>query len=90
MTIKQSVLNTFSRVGIDGGLDNTAKTESIANRFSGESADVTPLVFECIDWVYRTSNAYEAGRSKVAISDFDRVRYFVAETDPNAYNTCLD
>jgi hypothetical protein len=88
--IKQSVINTLDRVGIDKTLDNTVKSETIANRFTGEPANVTPLVFECIDWVYRTSNAFESGRSSIKLADFDRVRYFVAEVDPTAYNTCLD
>lgn len=88
--IKQSVLNTFDRVGIDKTLDNITKSETISNRFSGETAEVTPLIFECIDWVYKTSNALESGRSSVKLADFDRVRHFVAEVDQDAYYTCLD
>jgi len=88
--IKQSVINTFDRVGIDKTLDHTGKTETISNRFTGATAEVTPLIFECIDWVYRTSNKYEAGDTRVKLDDFDRVRYFVAEADPEAYSTCLD
>ena len=92
MIAKQSVINTFERVGIDYKplIDLNFKTETIANRFTGETCEVTPLVFELIDWVYRTSNAYEAGNCKVNISDFDRVRYYILEQDKDAYNTCID
>jgi hypothetical protein len=90
MTIKQSVINTFNRIGIDPTLDNTSKSQEAFNRFSGESVAVTPLVAECIAKVYEISNQYEGGNYKIPTSDFDRIRYFVAEVDPTAYNTCLD
>ena len=90
MTIKQSVLNTFDRVGIDETLDNENKTEEVANWITGVTAEVTPLIAECIEWVYRTQQAFDGGYAKVNLSDFDRVRYFVAEVDNNAYVTCLD
>lgn len=92
--IKQSVLNTFKRVGIehedlvrwgDAGVKHTA-----ANRFSGERIQTTPLVAKCIDWVYKTSREYERGNYAVKISDFDRIRYFVLAEDSKAYMTCLD
>ena len=56
----------------------------------GGSCTTTPLVAELIEWVYRTNDAIDAGRSNVKIDDFDRVRYFIAETDPTAYSTCID
>lgn len=91
--IKQSVINTFKRVGIEHeqlvawgeqGVQHTA-----ANRFSGERIQTTPLVAKCIDWVY---NEGENGvtNGKVKVSDFDRIRYFVLAEDSKAYMTCLD
>lgn len=100
MEIKQSVINSFQRVGIDykkdlefaefveqsgGGLKTIA-----TNRFSGETVETHPLVAHCIKWVYDTSNAYERGDYSVKIADFDRIRYFVLAQDSNAYNVCLD
>jgi len=91
MTIKQSVLNTFDRVGIDYKFYEADKEKHIAsNRFGGGECKVSRLVFECIQWVYNTSNAYERGDYSVKVGDFDRIRYFVAEVDPEAYRTCLD
>ena len=94
MKIKQSVINTFKRVGIDPDmaqamLDSTAKM-TVNNRFSGESCEVNPLIFKLINWVYATSNDYEMGIQKVNVSDFDRVRYFILDIDSNAYSTCID
>lgn len=92
--IKQSVLNTFKRVGIEHeelvawgekGVKHTA-----ANRFTGERVQTTPLVAKLIDWVYQTSNAYERGDFKVKVADFDRIRYFVLDQDREAYMACLD
>jgi hypothetical protein len=94
MTIKTSVINTFKRVGIDqtmaqAALDSTAKM-TVTNRFSGETCEVNPLIYKLINWVYKTSNAYEQGDQTVKISDFDRIRYFILDIDPTAYNTCID
>lgn len=91
MTIKQSVINTFNRVGIDyiPLLDKTEKV-TVSNRFGAGDCETTPLVAELIRWVYKTSNDYEDGKQEINISDFDRVRYFILEIDPNAYYTCID
>lgn len=90
-TIKQSVINTFNRVGINYlNFDNTIKGVTVYNRFGGGSCDTTVLIAELISWVYDTSNRYERGDYKVKISDFDRVRYFVLEQDSTAFMNCLD
>jgi hypothetical protein len=90
--IKQSVLNTFDRVGIDyiPLLRGNSKSVTATNRFSGETCQVTPLIARLITWVYETSNAYERGETKVNLSDFDRVRYFILDSDNQAYMTCID
>lgn len=101
MNIKQSVQNTFKRVGIDyeeiqrnselmKSIHGIEPKVEVRNRFSGESCEVSPLVATCIQWVYRTSNKYEEGDHSVKVSDFDRVRYFVLEVDKDAYYTCID
>lgn len=89
--IKQSVINTFNRVGIDykSLMDKTEKVE-VRNRFSGEAVTTLPLIAYLVGWVYDTSNAYETGESKVNVSDFDRIRYFILEKDPDVYSTCID
>ena len=91
MTIKQSVLNTFNRVGIDytAYLDKNDKV-IVENRFGGGSCETIPLIAKLIRWVYATSDAYEEGDQTVKVSDFDRVRYFILEVDPEAYSTCID
>lgn len=90
-TIKQSVLNTFKRVGIQyNTMDNTIKDHIVYNRFDGGSCKTTELISYLIDWVYNTSNKYERGDYAVKVSDFDRIRYFVLDQDQNAYNVCLD
>lgn len=91
MTIKQSVINTFNRVGIE--VPETWEQEAkvtAENRFSGDSCEVYPFIAYLINWVYRTSNDYEIGINNVNVSDFDRVRYFILEADNNAYSTCID
>lgn len=88
--IKQSVLNSFKRVGIDETIPNDVKSETAMNRFSGETVIVSPLIARCIKWVYNTSNAYERGDFGVKVSDFDRIRYFVLAEDSKAYMICLD
>jgi hypothetical protein len=91
MIIKQSVINTFDRIRAQYlALDNTAKTETATNWLSGATCPVTPLVLYCIQWVYSETMKQEAGKSKTRLDDFDRVRYFILETDPNAYNVCID
>lgn len=91
MTIKQSVKNTFDRVGIDyNALDNSRRDVATSNRFTGETVETTELIAHCIEWVYKINNQYEMGRMDINVSDFDRVRYFVLEQDHNAYMTCLD
>lgn len=90
-TIKQSVLNTFKRVGINHeNFDNTIKGVRVENRFGGNACDTTVLMAECISWVYDTSNRYERGDFAVRQDDFDRIRYFVLAQDAEAYMTCLD
>lgn len=89
--MKQSVINSFNRVGIDYlGLQDKTDKIKVDNRFGGGSCETSPLIAECIAWVYQTSNDYEAGVQAVKIQDFDRIRYFVAAEDNNAYMTCLD
>lgn len=89
--IKQSVINSFKRVGINHEpLVARTDTVEVDNRFGGGSAVTSPLVAACIAWVYKTSNAYEYGDYSVKIADFDRIRYFVLAEDSNAYMTCLD
>lgn len=89
--IKQSVINTFKRVGIDyEQMDNTSKNYQVRNRFSGETCLTTELLAYLVDWVYETSNHYERGDKEVRISDFDRIRYFILEQDSKVYSTCID
>lgn len=89
MTIKQPVLNTFDRVGIDYQeyLKDTTPVK-VYNRFGGGACETSPLIAHLIGWVYATSNAYELGATKPNLSDFDRVRYFILDQDKNAYYTC--
>lgn len=91
MQIPQPVKNTMTRVGIDYEklMDRTEKV-TVSNRFGGGDCETTPLIAYLIGWVYRTSNMYEMGNMDVAIADFDRIRYFIAKVDSNAYMTCLD
>lgn len=89
--IKKSVINTFKRVGINyEAFNNTDKNVEVYNRFGGGKATTTQLIAFLINWVYDISNAYEVGDFKVKTADFDRIRYFVAEQDSEAYMTCLD
>jgi hypothetical protein len=89
--IKQSVLNTFKRVGINpDDYDNVTKDVEVSNRFSGETVTTTELIAELVDWVYQTSNKYEIGGSTVNLSDFDRIRYFILDQDKEVYITCID
>jgi len=91
MIIKQSVINTFKRCGIKyQDYDSDTKTIPVANRFSGDTCLVSPLVAHLIDWVYSTSNDYETGKRDIRIDDFDRIRYFILEADKEAYYTCID
>jgi len=91
MTIKQSVVNTFNRVGIDyQKYMNQPGKVTVFNRFGNGSCVTTALVAHLIDWVYQTSNQYEMGVQKVNVSDFDRIRYFILDVDQNAYNVCID
>lgn len=91
MVIKQSVINTFERVGIDyKPLVNRTDKVIVKNRFSGEECETTPLVARLIEWVYTVSNDYERGDRTINVSDFDRIRYFILDVDSNAYSTCVD
>lgn len=91
MKIKQSVINTFNRVGIPyEKLLEDKGTYISMNRFSGERCETNALVAHLISWVYSTSNQYEVGNYEVKVSDFDRIRYFILEVDRNAYSTCID
>jgi hypothetical protein len=90
-TIKQSVINTFNRVGIPyEDLLKVEGTKEVSNWMSGQKVETSPLVAHCIAWVYGTSVAYEHGDFRVKTSDFDRIRYFVLDQDSDAYMTCLD
>jgi hypothetical protein len=90
-TIKPSVINTFKRVGIpyEELIDRTDKVTAY-NRFGFGDCETTPLIAYLIQWVYSTNNAYERNDHKIKVADFDRIRYFVADQDSNAYMTCLD
>ena len=90
--IKQSVINSFNRVGINyQNFDNTSKGVMVSNRFGyGGSCETTVLIAELISWVYNTSNAFERGDYSVKIADFDRIRYFIMAEDRKAYMLCLD
>jgi hypothetical protein len=95
MTIPQPVINTFKRVGIDYSDSDSEVKTAVTNRFTGESVQTHPLVARCINWVYRTSNSFESefdhrGGKLPTISDFDRVRYWIAKVDSDAYMTCID
>lgn len=91
-TIKNSVVNTFNRVGIpfESLMAHDNEVVTVSNRFGGGSCETTPLVKYLIGWVYNVSNAYENGDMTIKVSDFDRVRMFVLEEDNEAYYTCLD
>ena len=89
--IKQSVINTFNRAGIDyQTLETLPGKIEVFNRFGGGSCETTHFIAHLIEWVYQTSNDYEMGIQKVNISDFDRVRYFILNQDKDAYYTCID
>ena len=91
MNIRQPVINTFDRVGFDyKPLQDLTNKVEVANWITGETCQTTPLVAGCVEWVYRTALAYEQGISKVKVSDFDRVRYFILDQDPNVWSTCID
>ena len=91
--IKQSVINTFGRVGIDYehyGNDPKLKIAIANNWLTNEPCEVTPLIAVCINWVYQKQLAFERGNMGCRQDDFDRVRYFILEQDRNAYMICLD
>lgn len=89
--IKQSVINTFERVGIPYiELLANKNPKTAENRFTGESCQTSALIAYLIGWVYKTNNQYDNGEMIVNTQDFDRIRYFVAEQDQNAYSLCLD
>jgi hypothetical protein len=91
MTIKNSVLNTFKRVGINHTeFDNTNKDTEVYNRFGGGSVKTTQLLSFLVDWVYKVNNQYEGGDTHIRVDDFDRIRYFILEQDKDVYNTCID
>lgn len=90
--IKQSVINTFNRTGIDyERLSTDTGLYEVTNRFSGETVNTTALVAAVIATVIDAANQYEvSGKVVLKPSDFDRLRYFVLEVDSHAYMTCLD
>lgn len=90
--IKQSVINTFERVGLNYKLllGDARKSVTVTNRFGYGSCETTPLIEGVIQKVYDISNAYEYGDYSVRMDDFDRLKHFVVEKDSNAYMTCLD
>ncbi len=77
--IKQSVLNTFKRIGINPEIATLTGMTTSRNRFTGESVPTTYFVQLLIGWVYAISDEYEQGNHRVNVSDFDRLRYFVLE-----------
>lgn len=90
MAIKQSVINTFGRIGINHEqFNNTDKNVTASNRFGAGSVQTTELIAKCIDWVYNEGENGVASGS-VKVSDFDRIRYFVLAEDSKAYSVCLD
>lgn len=90
MDIPQPVINTFNRVGIDySDADNTDQVV-VENRFGFGSCKTTPFIARLVAWVYDTSNEYEEGNQTVKVSDFDRIRYFIAKVAPEVYSTCID
>ena len=91
MKIKQSVINTFNRVGIpyEKWVKETDQVE-VCNRFGGGCCLTTPLIKKLVEWVYRVNNDYDMGITEVRLSDFDRIRYFILEQDRNVYYTCID
>lgn len=95
MKIRQPVINTFKRMGIDyKGLNTDIKDMTVQNRFTGEEVKTTPLIAYLVRWVYKTSNDYESGIRKVKLSDFDRIKYWILEQDnengTKVYMTCID
>lgn len=91
MKIKQSVINTFNRVGIPYQELMAVETpKRVHNRFTGEGITTTYFLAYLVEWVYQTSNNYEYGINKVNVSDFDRIRYFILEQDHEVYSTCID
>ena len=91
MKIKQSVINTFNRVGIPyEELMKIEKPTRTRNRLTGEGITTTYFLSYLVAWVYQTSNDYEYGINKVNVSDFDRVRYFILEQDGEVYRACLN
>lgn len=91
MTIRQPVLNTMKRVGIDPtAYDNENKNVEVCNRFGGGCVTTTELLAFLVGWVYDVSNEYERGDFHIKLSDFDRIKYFVLEQDSEVYSVCLD
>lgn len=88
--IKQSVVNTFKRVGIDYKTLQESPDTIVTNRFTGEQCETSALVAFCVRWVYQISDFLEAGIQKVSISDFDRIRYFILDADQKVYMKCID
>jgi len=91
LEIKQSVINTFERVGIDyKSMIDSDEVVVVENRFGGGSCETTKLLAYLVHWVYKVSNDYEAGIYNVSVQDFDRIRYFILDEDSVVYNTCID
>lgn len=89
--IKQSLINTFDRVGIDyKTLATSDKKVEVYNRFGGGSATTTEFIAYLIKWVYQANDQFDQGTSTVRLDDFDRIRYFIMDQDQSAYMTCLD
>lgn len=91
MKIRQPVINTFKRAGID--YEELAKSTDkiiVENRFSGDKCETVPLIAFLVNWVYMVSEEYERGIFTVKPADFDRIRYFILDIDPNVYSTCID
>jgi len=89
--IRQPVLNSMKRVGIDPTMyDNEREDVEVCNRFGGGCCTTTELLSFLVGWVYDVSNQYEMGDTHIALADFDRIKYFVLEQDSTVYATCID
>ena len=89
--IRQPIINTFNRVGIDyKSLQDLTEKVEVSNWITRETVETTPLIKECVEWVYRTQLKYEQGDMGCRLDDFDRVRYWVLAEDRNVYMSCLD
>lgn len=92
MKVRQPVINTFERVGLNQWKDLAERSDivTVRNWITGVPVETHPLIALAIRWVYETQLDYEQGAMKCRISDFDRIRYWILEADKEAYMTCID